>query len=213
MFRTDRQLDDKHIGLEAHNCDWWIFRSSNADSQITGGSDVKNNDVLEAFTVDPQLTSWWPGSVIAAAGLGLSAFAPNVIFLYFSAGVLIGPLISIKHICSFYVYVSFLGSNNCISSVCSSPTNHLTPTFCEYCFQMVLFVGLGLAIIYFITTILSSPRAESARAFTGRRCSHSGKGEDFLTGQPDFFTETAVTPERKVEKSFPRWEINRHAEG
>ena len=61
--------------------------------------------------------------------------------------------------------------------------------------------------------LLSSPRAESARAFTGRRNSHSGRGEDFLTGQPDFFTETAVTPERKVEKWFPRWEINRHAEG
>ena len=56
-------------------------------------------------------------------------------------------------------------------------------------------------------------RAESARAVTGRRCPHSGEGEDFLTGQPDFFTETAVTPERKVEKWFPRWEINRHAEG
>ena len=56
-------------------------------------------------------------------------------------------------------------------------------------------------------------RAESARAVTGRRNSHSGRGEDFLMGQPDFFTETAVTPERKVEKSFPRWEINRHAEG
>ena len=55
--------------------------------------------------------------------------------------------------------------------------------------------------------------AESARAFTGRRCPHSGKGEDFLTGQPNFFTETAVTPEQKVEKSFPRSEINRHAEG
>ena len=27
---------------------------------------------------------------------------------------------------------------------------------------------------------LSSPRAESARAFTGRRCPHNGKGEDFL---------------------------------
>ena len=40
-----------------------------------------------------------------------------------------------------------------------------------------------------------------------------GRGEDFLTSQPDFFTETAVTPERKVEKSFPRWEINRHVEG
>ena len=56
-------------------------------------------------------------------------------------------------------------------------------------------------------------RAESARAVTGRRCTHSAKGEDFLTGQLDFFTETAVTPEQKVEKSFPRWEINRHVEG
>ena len=60
---------------------------------------------------------------------------------------------------------------------------------------------------------LSSPRAESPRAFTGRRSSHSGKGEDFLSCQQNFFTETAVTPERKVEKSFPRWEINRHVEG
>ena len=55
--------------------------------------------------------------------------------------------------------------------------------------------------------------AESARAVAGRRCPHSGRGEDFLSRQPDFFTETAVTPERKVEKSFPRWEINRHIEG
>ena len=67
---------------------------------------------------------------------------------------------------------------------------------------------------------LSSPRAgpkglraESARDVTGRRCPHSGRGEDFLSRQPDFFTETALTPERKVEKWFPRWEINRHAEG
>ena len=58
--------------------------------------------------------------------------------------------------------------------------------------------------------ISEEPRA---RAVTGRRCPHSGKGEDFLTRQPDFFTETAVTLERKVEKSFPRLEINRHAEG
>ena len=65
----------------------------------------------------------------------------------------------------------------------------------------------------FLDSFLSSPRAESARAFTGRRNSHSGRGEDFLTGQPIFFTETAVTPERKVEKWFPRWEINRHTEG
>ena len=80
---------------------------------------------------------------------------------------------------------------------------------------MGLFVDTAQCSTY---TNLSSPRAkglraESARAFTGRRCPHSGKGEDFLTGQQDFFTETAVTPERKVEKSFPRWEINRHVEG
>ena len=56
-------------------------------------------------------------------------------------------------------------------------------------------------------------RAESARAFTGRRNSHSGRGEDFLSRQPNLFTETAVTPERKVKKWFPRWEINRYAEG
>ena len=56
-------------------------------------------------------------------------------------------------------------------------------------------------------------RAESARAVTGRRCPHSGRGEDFLMGQLNFFTETAVTLERKAEKLFPRWEINRHAEG
>ena len=74
-----------------------------------------------------------------------------------------------------------------------------------------------------LLSILSSPRAEragpkglraeSARAVTGRRNSFSGRGEDFLSRQPDFFTETAVTSERKVEKSFPRWEINRHVEG
>ena len=62
-------------------------------------------------------------------------------------------------------------------------------------------------------TGLKGLRAESARAVTDRRCPHSGKGEDFLTGQPDFFTETAVTPERKVEKSFPKWEMNGLSEG
>ena len=46
--------------------------------------------------------------------------------------------------------------------------------------------------------------AESARAVTGRRCPHSGRGEDFLSRQPDLFTETAVTLEQKVEKLIPR---------
>ena len=50
-------------------------------------------------------------------------------------------------------------------------------------------------------------------AVTGRQCPDSGEGEDFLTGQLNFFTKTAVTPDRKVEKSFPRWEMNGHSEG
>ena len=65
---------------------------------------------------------------------------------------------------------------------------------------------------------LSSPRrsARARRACVLRALGlllYSRKGEDFLTGQLDFFTETAVTPERKVEKSFPKSEINCHAEG
>ena len=82
---------------------------------------------------------------------------------------------------------------------------------------------ISVTIAPITISLLSSPRAKragpkglrvwSARAVTGRQCPHSGEGEDFLTGQLDFFTETAVTLERKVEKSFPRWEINRHVEG
>ena len=44
--------------------------------------------------------------------------------------------------------------------------------------------------------IQPAPQALRARAVTGRQCPHSGKGEDFLTGQLNFFTKTAVTPER-----------------
>ena len=35
--------------------------------------------------------------------------------------------------------------------------------------------------------------AESAKAVTGRRCPHSGVGEDFFARWPVFFTKTAVT--------------------
>ena len=62
---------------------------------------------------------------------------------------------------------------------------------------------------------LSSPRAKRAGplGFYWQTELPQWEGEDFLSRQPNFFTETAVTPERKVEKWFPRWEINRHAEG
>ena len=65
-------------------------------------------------------------------------------------------------------------------------------------------------------TILQSYPARALRALgllLADGTPTGGKGEDFLSRQPDFFTETAVTSERKVEKSFPRWEINRHIEG
>ena len=67
-------------------------------------------------------------------------------------------------------------------------------------------LGPGIHIFMFLIFIihlwyihnLSSPRAESARAVSGRRCPHSGEGEDFLTGQLDFFTKTAGMESRKI---------------
>ena len=100
------------------------------------------------------------------------------------------------------------------------PTNKVNPFYSFVLLKIYLFSSqtswptkYNISYYFNIIMILSSPRAESARAFTGRRNSHSERGEDFLSRQPIFFTETAVTPERKVEKWFPRWEINRHAEG
>ena len=78
---------------------------------------------------------------------------------------------------------------------------------------LCVFDKICCCLRFFVKSDIIQPRAESARAVNGRRCPHSGRGEDFLSGQLNFFTETAVTLERKVEKSIPRWEINRHAEG
>ena len=71
--------------------------------------------------------------------------------------------------------------------------------------------------------ILSSPRAkraglkglraESARAVTGRRCPHSGKGEDFLTDQLNFFTEMLITPEPDVPQGWLRCQNDRWTKG
>ena len=51
-------------------------------------------------------------------------------------------------------------------------------------------------------------RAESARAVTVQQ-----EWGRLFDGSTKLFTETAVTPERKVEKLFPKWEINRQGEG
>ena len=47
---------------------------------------------------------------------------------------------------------------------------------------------------------LSSPRAERARAVTGRRCPHSGVGEDFLPHRRVPLMKMAVTRKQKVKK-------------
>ena len=63
----------------------------------------------------------------------------------------------------------------------------------EIKFLKLTIIGVVVAELSSLRAKRAGPkgmRAESARAFTGRQCPHSGRGEDFLTGQPDFFTET-----------------------
>ena len=60
---------------------------------------------------------------------------------------------------------------------------------------------------------LSRLRAESARAVTGRRCPHSGEGEDFLPRQMGPLTKTVVTQKRNAKKSVRRCQNDRNAEG
>ena len=59
--------------------------------------------------------------------------------------------------------------------------------------------------------LISSPRAgpkglcaESARAVTGRRCSHSGEGEDFLSLQQDFFYGNSCNSGTESRKIVPK---------
>ena len=58
---------------------------------------------------------------------------------------------------------------------------------------------------------LSSPRAgpkglraESVRAFTGRRNSHSGRGEDFLSRQPIFFYGNSCNSRMESRKNVAK---------
>ena len=56
-------------------------------------------------------------------------------------------------------------------------------------------------------------KSQGARAVAGRRCPHSGVGEDFLPRRTGPLTKTDVTRKRKVEKSFRRCQNNRNAYG
>ena len=63
--------------------------------------------------------------------------------------------------------------------------------------RAIILVANKTDLVRFKTSMsnLSSPRA---RAVTGRRCPHSGVGEDFLGHRPGPLTKTGVTRERKV---------------
>ena len=74
----------------------------------------------------------------------------------------------------------------------------------HHCLCLSLTCWLLLFRLYPARAGLKGLCADSARAVTGRRCPHSGEGEDFFSRQPDFFTETAVNRERKVEKIDPK---------
>ena len=47
-------------------------------------------------------------------------------------------------------------------------------------------------------------RAESARAFTGRRNSYSGRGEDFLSRQPNVFYGNSCNSGKESRKNNPK---------
>ena len=61
--------------------------------------------------------------------------------------------------------------------------------------------GRGFVLVAVIKPAL---HAESARAFTGRRNSHSGREEDFLTGQPDFFYGNGCNSGTESRKIVPK---------
>ena len=70
-------------------------------------------------------------------------------------------------------------------------------------FSMVMDHWSNDAMVSMYRSPLAGPkglRAESARAVTGRRCPHSGKGEDFLTGQLNFYGNccNSGTESRKI---------------
>ena len=99
----------------------------------------------------------------------------------------------------------------------SSPADHTLPihqsSTCNCTDGEIVILLMNNDISKNYPTRVRSVRARRACALAQGLLLYSRNGEDFLMGQLNFFTETAVTPERKVKKSFPRWEINRHVEG
>ena len=130
-----------------------------------------------------------------------------------------------RKVAPFSLHVSVVRYSGCPvcflpwkSSVRHQGHHHFSLLYLIFSHHYISFFLINFFLIFcenhFWWKVLIKPaREESARAFFWQTVRPQWEGEDFLTGQLNFFTETAATPERKVEKSFPRWEINRHAEG
>ena len=81
------------------------------------------------------------------------------------------------------------------------------PWKCWHSLRIVCVIGSSGPIAPLAPDSLSSPkglRTESAKAVTGRRCPHSGVGEDFLARRLNFFCENGRNSETKSQKIVPK---------
>ena len=97
-------------------------------------------------------------------------------------------------VCGGYDGSNFLDS--CVSWVAGNTS--WTPLYTMRCHPMIIIDKSELSSPRAKRAGPKGPCAESARAVTGRRCPHSGVGEDFLGHRPSPLTKTGVTRERKV---------------
>ena len=67
-----------------------------------------------------------------------------------------------------------------------------------------LFLHNHATLGQFFSLIKPAREAESARAFTGSRCPHIGRGEDFLTGQLNFFYGNCCNSGTESQKIVPK---------
>ena len=96
-------------------------------------------------------------------------------------------------------------------------TSHL----CPRCIWIMLVVWWLLAKKAFFIQNFVQPAREARRAcalralglLLGDSAPTLRRGKTFWAVNRVFLKETAVTQERKIRKSFPRWKRNRHSEG
>ena len=104
--------------------------------------------------------------------------------------------------------MSFFAQSMANEILCYQELNsYLSASSHTYSSTLNVFAKLGLFAIIQPAREARRPsglHAESARAVSGRRCPHSGKGEDFLTGQPDFFNRNSCNFGTESQQIVPK---------